>query len=453
MGDIDMEGSDRRSRAPLHRLVSWLAGAVAGCPGLEEVCTEPDGRRSDAPGSGREAEEPSEGGTEGQQRDLVSLRDRIGLGCSLIPGCGGGIVVLVPFAVASVLALGQTGVSTGADSEPTARFVRVDLPANPIAGTTLTDIAVGDAGWVIVGWEDADGSPKPRVLHSDDGVSWSLGRLPARPEGGLLAQVAAHDDGFVATGMPGALWVSADGVSWQVHELEAPLDSSYFHDLTVHEGTLYAVGCVYLEEQSCSDIGVWRSDDFATMVPLPLPDGMAFVPYGVAVDDRGLVITGFGWRNEEGVDEGSIAWTGDEQSWETTSLGPDTRLVAVEVGSEGFVAVGTRDGRVLAVSSTDGVTWTDVADADPRGFAMSVDPGPPILVAGSDTTDDGWHGPAMWRHEPGGGLGSLTLEGLGPRQQGDVRGLAVTAGGAAMALGSVHAGDSEEAVLWRLETD
>jgi hypothetical protein len=355
--------------------VSWLAGAVAGCPGLEEVSTQPDGRRSEASGSGREEGEPSEGGTEGQQRDLVSLRDRIGLGCSLIPGCGLCLVALVPLAIASVLALGQSGVGAVASTEPTERFTPVDLPAGLVAGTTLTDIAVGDAGWVLVGWEEAGGSPRPRVLHSTDGLTWVPGRLPDRPEWGLLVQVAAHDGGFVATGMPGALWVSADGVSWQAHELEAPLESPYFYDITVHEGTLYAVGCVSLEEQSCSDIGVWRSDDFETMQPLPLPEAMAFVPYGVAVDDRGLVIAGFGWRNEEGVDEGSIAWTGDEQTWTTTSLGPDTRLVAVEAGSDGFVAVGTRDGRVLAVSSTDGVTWTDVADADPRGFAMSVDPG------------------------------------------------------------------------------
>jgi hypothetical protein len=357
--------------------------------------------------------------------------------------------------VTLLLAMGQPVTGADASDEPSDHFIRVDLPADLIAGITLTDVAVGDAGWVLVGWEDAGGSPRPRVLHSADGVTWSPARLPDRPEWGLPAQVAAHEGGFVATGMPTASWTSADGVTWQAHEPEAPLESSYFHDLAVHEGTLYAVGCVYLEEQSCSDIGVWRSDDFTTMRPLPLPEAMAFVPYGVAVDDRGLVIAGFGGRSEDGdyVEEGFVAWTGDEQSWETTSLGSGTRLVAVEAGSDGFVAVGTRDGSVLAVRSTDGVTWADIADASPRGFAMNVDPGPPILVAGFDTTDDGWHGPAMWRQEPGGDLESITLEGLRPRQQGDVRGLAVTASGEAMALGSVHAGDSEEAVLWRLEAD
>jgi hypothetical protein len=331
--------------------------------------------------------------------------------------------------VALLLTMGQPVTGADASDEPSDHFIRVDLPADLAAGMTLTDVAVGDAGWVIVGWEDAGGSSQPRVLHSADGVTWNPARLPDRPEWGLLAQVAAHDGGFVATGIPAASWTSADGVTWQAHELEAPLESSYFFDLTIHEGTLYAVGCVATEEQSCTDIGVWRSDDFATMQPLPLPEAMAFVPYGVAADDRGLVIAGFGGRNEDGdyVEEGFVAWTGDEQTWTTTTLGPDTHLVTVEAGSDGFVAVGTRDGRVLAVSSNDGVTWTDVADAGPRGFATSVDPGPPSLVAGFDTTDDGWHGPAMWHQEPGGGLGSITLEGLDPNQQGDVQGLAVAA--------------------------
>jgi hypothetical protein len=34
-----------------------------------------------------------------------------------------------------------------------------------------------------------------------------------------------------------------------------------------------------------------------------------------------------------------------------------------------------------------------------------------------------------------------------------VQGLAVAAGGEALALGSVHAGDAEEAALWRFEAD
>ncbi len=444
----------RGGQARRRRLLQWLAGSLAGCPGLEEVSTEADGGQSYAPGSERTAQGPLGGDTQGQ-RDLISIRDRVGLGCVLFPGCGLCLVALMSFAIVAVVAGGPSAVGADVHTEPAEPFVRVDLPASLVADGALAAIGVGDAGWVIVGWEDAAGSPRPRVLHSVDGLTWQRSPLPDGPKWGLLAHVLAHDEGFVATGMPGALWISADGVTWQAHELETPLESPYFHDLAVHEGTLYAVGCVSLAEQSCSDIGIWRSDDFATMEPLPLPDKMAFVPYAVAADDRGLVIAGFGGRTEGGEysEQGYVAWTDDERSWVTTSFGSGTRIVAVESGPDGFVAVGTRDGDVLAVSSSDGITWSDMVDLDAPGFATSADLGPPILLAGFETSDDDWHGPAIWRLEPGGALGSLALEGLGPGQQGEVRGMAVTADGDAMALGSVHVGGSEETVLWRFDAD
>jgi hypothetical protein len=460
MGVFIVARADRGGLARPRRLLQWLAGSLAGCPGLEEVSTEPDRARSGAPGSEGTAKGPLMakgplGDDTNEQRDLVSTRDRIGLGCVLFPGCGLGLVALMSIAIASVVALTPSAVGADVDTEPAGRFVRMDLPANLVANGALVDIGVSDAGWVMVGWEDAAGSPRPAVLHSTDGLTWHRSPLPDGLARGLLAHVEAHDGGFVATGMWGALWTSADGVTWQAHELEASLGSSYFHDITVHEGTLYAVGCVAMAEQSCSDIGIWRSDDFVTMEPLPLPDGMAFVPYAVTANDRGLVVAGFGGRSEDGEysEQGFVSWTGDERSWETTSFGPDTRVVAVESGRDGFVAVGTRDGDVLAVSSPDGVTWSDIADSSPPGFATSVDPGPPVLLAGFETSDDGWHGPAMWRQEPGGGLGSLTLEGLEPGQQGEVRVLAVTAGGDVMALGSVHVGGAEEAALWRFAAE
>ena len=59
----------------------------------------------------------------------------------------------------------------------------------------------------------------------------------------------------------------------------------------------------------------------------------------------------------------------------------------------------------------------------------------------------------MWRQGPGGGLEPLTLEGLGPSQQGNFLALAVAASGDALALSSLHAGESEEAIVWRLEAD
>ncbi len=97
---------DRGRQARPRRLLQWLAGAVAGCPGLEEVSTGSDGGRSDDPATERRATEAPEGGAR-EQRDLVSTRDRIGLGCALFPGCGLWLVALTSFAIGSVVALGH----------------------------------------------------------------------------------------------------------------------------------------------------------------------------------------------------------------------------------------------------------------------------------------------------------------------------------------------------------
>lgn len=101
-----MARSDRGRQARPRRLLQWLAGAFAGCPGLEEVSTEADGGRSDDPGSERRAPESPEGDAP-EQRDPVSTRGCIGLGCVLFPGCGLWLVALTSFAIVSVVALGH----------------------------------------------------------------------------------------------------------------------------------------------------------------------------------------------------------------------------------------------------------------------------------------------------------------------------------------------------------
>ncbi len=99
-----MEGSDRGAGTRRQRLLRLLAGAVAGCPGLEVVATDRDGRRSEDAGSGHVLGPSSDRDAENQQRDLVSVRDRIGLGCSLFPGCGAFVGSLVMSGMLMVLA-------------------------------------------------------------------------------------------------------------------------------------------------------------------------------------------------------------------------------------------------------------------------------------------------------------------------------------------------------------
>jgi len=74
----------------------------------------------------------------------------------------------------------------------------------------LLDVAVSDAGWVAVGYRDL-GSPEPLALYSPDGTSSTVASITSKLEGGLRSCVTAVGSGFVAPGMPGALWVSSDG--------------------------------------------------------------------------------------------------------------------------------------------------------------------------------------------------------------------------------------------------
>jgi hypothetical protein len=84
---------------------------VAGCPGLEEVRTEPGGRPSRVSASAHQEEGSSEDDTDLQEGDLVSVTDRVGLGCYLFPGCGAFLfVLLVPgILVALVRSLLRSG--------------------------------------------------------------------------------------------------------------------------------------------------------------------------------------------------------------------------------------------------------------------------------------------------------------------------------------------------------
>lgn len=131
-----MSGSHRGSRAADRTALRWLAGALAGCPGLEDGSARSDGGRPDAQRSRPESPEPSRGNAEDPRRDLVSARDRIGLGCALFPGCGGGLAALTSFALALVLVTGQGEFGTDVSAEPAEPPGLVELPEELVEGMT-----------------------------------------------------------------------------------------------------------------------------------------------------------------------------------------------------------------------------------------------------------------------------------------------------------------------------
>ena len=332
---------------------------------------------------------------------------------------------------------------------PGLEFARVALSADLPSGIVLQDVAVGDAGWLAVGYRDL-GTSAPLALFSPDGTSWSVAPITGAPEG-LLIRVTAVGSGFVTTGMPGALWVSPDGRSWEARPLDPPLEHAFFFDLAGHDDTLYAVGCGWAGgEQRCERFGAWRSDDLRTLQPLPLPEPM-FLPTGIAADETGVVMTGWLGSSKDGEweAEGWTAWTGDERDWTTLGLGAGSTLHSVAKGADGWVAVGRRDEQMLVVRSDDGLAWTDVLATAREGSTGQV-VSRPITVLTGCTGGTPVCPSEVWRLEPDGTLTPLGLGGIETGEMAELDGVALSPDGELLVVGSVGQGldGPETSALW-----
>ena len=351
----------------------------------------------------------------------------------------------------AILLLATPATVDGADPTPMTglELARVALPEDLPSGATLLDVAVSDAGWVAVGYRDL-GSPEPLAMYSPDGTSWSVAPIMGEPEGGLVSRVTAVGSGFAATGMPGALWVSPDGRSWEGRPLDPPLEHAFFFDLAGHQGRLYAVGCGWAGgEQRCERFGVWRSDDLRTLQPLPLPEPM-FMPTGVAADETGVVTVGWlgGTTDGEYGVEGWSAWTGDERGWTTQGHGAGSALLSVAKGADGWIAVGRQDEHMLMARSDGGTAWTDILEAAPEGSAIQVVSGNVTVVAGCG--DVPVCPSEVWRLEPDSTLTPLGLGGIEPGEVVELDGLALSPEGELLVVGSVMPSldGPETSALW-----
>lgn len=354
--------------------------------------------------------------------------------------------------VVAMLLLATPAAMTGVDRTQAPAIVldRVALPDDLPSDMVLLDVAVSDAGWVAVGLRDL-GTPGPLALFSPDGRSWSVAPVTGASEGSLMSRVTAVGSGFVATGMPGALWVSPDGRSWEARPLDPPLERAFFFDLAGRDGTLYAVGCGWAGgEQECERRGAWRSDDLRTLRPMPPPDP-AFLPTGIAADETGVVMIGWlGTQTDaDFIVEGWSAWTAGEQGWTTRGLGAGTALLSVARRPDDWIAVGRRDERMLVVRSDDGLAWTDVLATAREGSAMQVVSGPITVLTGC-TGGTPVCPSEVWRLEPDGTLTSLRLGGIETGEVAGLRGLALSPDGELLVVGSVRQGldGPETSALW-----
>jgi len=257
----------------------------------------------------------------------------------------------------------------------------------------MDGVVAGGPGLVAFGGDDPDGEAGaaayvPAVWVSADGLTWE--RVPL--DGAVLGE--AQHIAFIAAGGPGlvavgddrsggdsdaAVWVSADGYTWA----RVPHDEAVFggtadqlmSSVTFGGPGLVAVGSeIHRSGATISDVvnaAVWASADGLTWMRVP-HDEAAFADSfmnSVTAGGPGLVAAG-GWFGD---DRAAPVWTStDGLTWARVPHEEDDPSViwSVVPGGPGLVAAGgwVSDHRTAAVwTSTDGLTWERVFH-DNAGF-------------------------------------------------------------------------------------
>jgi len=219
-----------------------------------------------------------------------------------------------------------------------------DLPVLPGTGERAINtfgIAATDSGFVVVGveqaFEDHEGKERPAVWWSADGIAWEPVDSPAFGwhSEAAINDVVVSEGHIVAVGLVGeepgtttaAAWVSSDGVTWEHHEMPAPVEGGFTgaSALAFGHGRFMAVG-------------------FA-----PSPSGRV-----------GTAWTSGDGRTWDWVDDGDLAGVEKAETW----------IHSVAVVTDGFVAVGTSfdaptSHHVIWTADRTGSAWERFDLADP----------------------------------------------------------------------------------------
>ncbi|HHC07411.1 MAG TPA: hypothetical protein ENK55_01655 [Actinobacteria bacterium] len=244
----------------------------------------------------------------------------------------------------------------------------LDLPA----GTLLQDVAIGPQGAVLAGVEGTEAV----VYWSTPDGSWVRSRID--PDAGRMSSVVnavrATPDEFVAVGRTddqrggsrAAVWRSSDGRSWTRLDDQAFQGPDSAATDSVETGDTVVVGGVWSDGISPAQPVVWRGTARGTRwdrIPLPTRDtSMLGGVAAAAARPRDVVAVGF-----EG-DSGAIWRSTNGGAWERAEgdFGDDPSIVRIHdvvAGPAGYVAVGSvSDGmernRMVLWFSPNGRSWT-----------------------------------------------------------------------------------------------
>ena len=273
------------------------------------------------------------------------------------------------------------------------------LPARQ--GARLEDLALGEAGFVIVGSRPRRAGSLARLVDvcesepigdlgatwwSPDGAAWTwVGRGSAFDFGAVRA-VSAVGDGFVAVGGENtgtgvgvsAAWVSADGRHWTRARNSDALRAGEMHDLATIGQTVVAIGGT----DCLSHVPMaWTSRDGKAWTPTQLgPRGTVDL---VASGPGGLLA--IGWSGDD-LAPGAAWRSADGTDWEPATLPVDVEEIHDIVGlDDRYLLV---DGNGLVWSGSGGGDWVLVLRPE-TGMVDRVVVGHGIAVA----IGTGWAAP------------------------------------------------------------
>lgn len=260
----------------------------------------------------------------------------------------------------------------------------------------MHSVAVGDAGFVAVGWCDEDGA----IWISVSGEEWR--RVGSAVLGGpgtqRITSVGVGEPGFVAVGLDyafedtpqevdAAVWFSTDGNGWEridSDSLGGPKYQEIWSVIWTGERFIAAGG----DAEDCpvcgTNLGIWLSESGRDWVQVPyesIPNslGTGFVDspdWNIAHDGTTVVVVSntAAWRSQ---DHG-LTWESIEDAPSRSEEAPNAGFITVAAGADGFVAI---DGEANLWASSDGAEWKPVSQLNLAALGLESIDAPAALGA------------------------------------------------------------------------
>ena len=334
-------------------------------------------------------------------------------------------------------------------------------PCHYLAENDLFGVANWPAGFIAVGVQEPPA--QAIAFTSSDGMSWTPVAGFSGPETSSAVGVASDGTRTVVVGLQhsGAIAWAFDGHSWQQAPDQAAMHVDYaaggMTTVIAFKGGFVAGGYRDDPLHGTASAAVWRSDDGLTWQLDDPPAGVfdrgriwSLAALGdtiVAVGTGGDPIYGpaAAWR-----------WTAPT-GWQRATISPSDAgaMAAVTAGPDGLIAVG-KNGSDLGAgvwSSTDGQTWTAVADQPALHYyqlplrMQGVAATPTGLLVGGWRSDVGKGSAVTWFATDDSAWSDPTWE---PSfSGGEITGVAVSVDGSvAVAVGRTGYPDWNRATAW-----